>query len=132
MIGLLTLVLPLLPGFLLNFLHDKLSTDASVATNRDNLATQERLARTKAEVDRRNAQRDVLVAEQQHWFTALPRALLGYIVAFYIAKLVIWDKVFGLGATDNLSDDLWEVFKVIIGGYFLDGVATRISRRIGQ
>lgn len=38
----------------------------------------------------------------------------------YINKLLIWDKVLGLGVTDALSSDLTQLFWIIIGGYFLD------------
>lgn len=129
LVPLLSTLVPLLPNFALNALHDHLTTQASVETNKDNLLTQERLARTKAEVDRRNAQRDVLVAEQQHWETRAIRLAFAIPVAAYLGKLILWDKVLGWGTTDDLSDHLWAYADVVVGGYFLDSIAQRFARR---
>lgn len=37
----------------------------------------------------------------------------------YVYKLVIWDKVFGLGATDGLSPELWRTYWIVLGGFFV-------------
>src|SRR5512139_2939504 len=41
------------------------------------------------------------IAELGHWYE--PDKLMGYCVAIYFAKLLIFDKVFGLGTTDPLA-----------------------------
>lgn len=38
----------------------------------------------------------------------------------YINKLVLWDKVLHLGATDALSSDLNQLLWIVVGGYFVD------------
>lgn len=48
---------------------------------------------------------------------------MGYCVAAYVFKLLIWDKVFGLGATDGLckaGDNCWAgwVANTIVVFYF--------------
>lgn len=47
---------------------------------------------------------------------------IGFALPFiiYINKLLVWDKVLGMGTTDALSNDLTQLFWIIIGGYFLD------------
>lgn len=49
---------------------------------------------------------------------------IGFALPFvvYNAKLVIWDKVLSLGATDPLSDNLVIVQSAVIGGYFLHSI----------
>jgi len=37
----------------------------------------------------------------------------------YVYKLVIWDKVLGLGATDPLSAELWRTYWIVLGGFFV-------------
>ena len=37
----------------------------------------------------------------------------------YNAKLLVWDKVLGWGATDGLSPELYNVQMIIVGFYFL-------------
>lgn len=46
----------------------------------------------------------------------------------YFWKLIIWDKVFGLGSTDPLSPMLTEAMWIVIGGFFLVSTA-RIIRK---
>lgn len=41
------------------------------------------------------------VAELGYWYE--PDKLMGYFVAVYFGKLLIWDKVLGLGTTDGLG-----------------------------
>ena len=40
---------------------------------------------------------EVLVAEQGRWYTALPRPLFASAFIIYVWKVVVWDKVLGLG-----------------------------------
>lgn len=47
----------------------------------------------------------------------------------YVNKILIWDKVLGLGVTDKLSPEFWNVFWVVLGGYFID-VTIRGTARI--
>ncbi len=42
----------------------------------------------------------VRIAELGHWYE--PDKLMGYFVALYFGKLLVWDKVLGLGTTDPL------------------------------
>lgn len=46
---------------------------------------------------------------------------IGFALPFvlYNAKLVLWDKVMGWGATDPLSEDLAYIQITVIGSYFL-------------
>lgn len=41
------------------------------------------------------------IAEIGHWYE--PDKLMGYAVALYFGKLLVWDKVFGFGFTDGLG-----------------------------
>lgn len=51
-----------------------------------------------AEIEAQNALR---VAQIGKWYE--PEKIMGYTVAIYFAKLLIWDKVLGWGATDGLT-----------------------------
>ncbi|XUJ34996.1 hypothetical protein ACQ5SK_03840 [Bradyrhizobium japonicum] len=41
------------------------------------------------------------IAELGYWYE--PDKLIGYCVTVYFAKLLVWDKVLGLGTTDALA-----------------------------
>jgi hypothetical protein len=68
-----------------------------------------------------NAVTQYRIAEIGHWYE--PDKLMGYFVAIYLAKLLVWDKVLGLGITDGLckvGDNCWtgSVANTIVMFYF--------------
>jgi hypothetical protein len=54
-----------------------------------------------AQVSETNAIMQYRSAEIGHWYE--PDKLMGYFVALYFGKLLVWDKVLGLGTTDPLA-----------------------------
>lgn len=81
-------------------------------------------------MDRRRAQRDVLIAEQGSWLTRSIRPLWALPFVIYAWKLVVWDKVLGLGSTDPLTGGMDEWATIIIGAYFLAEAGERITAKI--
>lgn len=77
----------------------------------------------RIEAEQRIAQlemrRDVLLAEQKSWVTRWIRPAIAFPFAVYLWKILIWDKVLGLGATDDLTRDQWQLMMIVIGAYFL-------------
>lgn len=94
------------------------------------LAAQNDSERIAAEVTIKNleAQRDSILAAQRDRVERWVR--IGFALPFviYNAKLVLWDKVLGWGATDPLSADLVQLQWIVIGGYFFVSTA-RIIRK---
>jgi hypothetical protein len=74
------------------------------------------------------ARRDVLVAESGSRVNGLVRAGFALPFVIYNAKLMLWDKVFSLGATDALSPELFQIEIAVIGFYFLYDIAARLRR----
>jgi len=76
---------------------------------------------------------ELLVAEQGRWYTALPRPLFAFAFIIYAWKVVVWDKVLGLGTTDALSGDVSQWAMVVLTAYFggrtLEKVARTLTRR---
>src|SRR5664280_676861 len=66
------------------------------------------LAARELEVESRERElaTQVVIAEQGRWYTALPRPLFAFAFIIYVWKVVVWDKVLGLGSTDALSADV--------------------------
>lgn len=81
-------------------------------TDAEKLAAEETIARLEA-------QRSVLIAEQGSWLTAWVRPAIALPFVVYLWKLIVWDKVLGYGATDDLSPQLWQMMTIIITAYFL-------------
>lgn len=63
------------------------------------------------------------------WLPKLVRGLFAAPFIVYLWKLIVWDKVFGIGVTDDLSADLWRIFAIIITFYFLDASIGRFTKR---
>ena len=81
------------------------------------------------EIARLEAQQAVLLAEQGRWLTAWVRPAIALPFVLYLWKLVIYDKILGWGATDDLSPQLWNMMTVIIGAYFLTRPLETVFRR---
>lgn len=75
----------------------------------------------------------VVIAEQGRWYTALPRPLFAAAFIIYVWKVVVWDKVLGLGSTDALSGDVAQWAMIVLTAYFggrsLEKVARIIARK---
>jgi hypothetical protein len=75
----------------------------------------------------------VVVAEQGRWFTALPRPLFAFAFVIYVWKVVVWDRVFGLGTTDALGGDVAQWAMIVLTAYFggrsIEKVAKIVSRK---
>ena len=89
------------------------------------------LAAEEAEI---NAQRDalnaqIIVAEQGRWYTAVVRPLFAMPFLIYNFKVIVWDKVFGWGSTDPLSNQLLQVESITLAGYF-GSIALENSMRV--
>lgn len=79
--------------------HDKLEADKTIATL--------------------NAQQAVLIKEQGSWMTRWIRPAFALPFVVYDFKIVVWDKVLGLGTTDALSPEFWQLQMIVFGAYFL-------------
>ena len=71
----------------------------------------------------------MLLADQGRWLTAWVRPAIALPFVLYLWKLVIYDKILGWGATDDLSPQLWNMMTVIIGAYFLTRPLETVFRR---
>lgn len=78
-----------------------------------------------------NAQ--IVTAEQGRWYTALPRPLFAYAFVVYAWKVVVWDRVLGLGSTAPLSGDVAQWAMIVLTAYFggrsLEKVAGILTRK---
>ena len=84
-----------------------------------------------AEIDARREASKIIIAEQGRWWTAAPRAITCWSFAMFVAKVVVWGKVLGLGSTDPLTGDVaaWAgtVRTVWFGGRSAEKIASTIA-----
>jgi hypothetical protein len=76
---------------------------------------------------------EIVIAEQGRWYTALPRPLFAFAFIIYVWKVVVWDKVLGLGTTEPLSGEVSQWALIVLTAYFggrsLEKVARILARR---
>src|SRR6185369_882251 len=70
----------------------------------------------------------IRIAEIGHW--AEPDKLISYCVVVYFAKLLVWDKVLGLGTTDPLAGFASTTANLVISFYFAKRGFENIARII--
>lgn len=68
------------------------------------------------------------IAEIGHWYE--PDKLMGYFVALYFGKLLVWDKVLGLGVTDPLGGFAATTSNLVVSFYFAKRGFENIARII--
>jgi hypothetical protein len=61
-------------------------------------------------------QTQLRIAQVGKWWE--PEKIMGYAVAVYVCKILIWDKVLGLGSTDPLIGWIEVTANLIVGAYF--------------
>jgi len=74
------------------------------------------------------AQTQYRIAELGYWYE--PDKLMGYCVAAYFAKLLIWDKVLGLGTTDALAGFAAVTANLVVSFYFAKRGFENVARII--
>ena len=83
-----------------------------------------------AEIEARKSADALIMAEQGRWYTAIIRPLLALPVVVCMWKVIVWDKVLGLGTTDALTGDvaLWSgaIVTTYVGGRSLEKIARTI------
>ena len=102
--------------------HLKAATaDATIAAD---LAGKEIAAQTSET----NAIMQYRIAEIGHWYE--PDKLMGYFVAMYFGKLLVWDKVMGLGTTDPLAGFASVTSNLVVSFYFAKRGFENVARII--
>lgn len=75
-----------------------------------------------------NAVMQYRIAEIGHWHE--PDKLMGYCVALYFAKLLVWDKVLGFGSTDALAGFAAITANLVVSFYFAKRGFENVARII--
>ena len=81
-----------------------------------------------AQTSETNAILQCRIAEIGHWYE--PDKLMGYFVAVYFGKLLVWDKVLGLGTTDPLAGFASVTSNLVVSFYFAKRGFENVARII--
>lgn len=113
-------LLSFLSGPLLSKIFDAYKLRLEAKTTTEAKAVELAQAEIMAEIASRQAAKEIIIAEQGRWYTAIIRPLFALPFIIYIWKLVVWDKIVmgGTVATDGLGDNLTSVLTTIVACYF--------------
>src|SRR5215467_4431468 len=106
------LTAPIINGFL-----DAYKAKLAAANAQGAQAVEVARAALLAEIEARKSANAVILAEQGRWYTAVIRPLLAAPVIIYFWKVIVWDKVLGLGATDPITGMIADWTGMIITAY---------------
>ena len=106
----------------------KLSSD----TTADKIAADLVARELHVEQRERELAAQIVAAEQGKWYTALPRPLFAAAFVIYAWKVVVWDKVLGLGTTDPLSGDIGKWATIVLTAYFGGRSLEKAARILGR
>ena len=122
------LTAPIVNGFL-----DAYKARLAAANAQGAQAVEVARAALMAEIEARKSANAVILAEQGRWYTAIIRPLLALPVVIFMWKVIVWDKVLGLGSTDALVGDVatWSgaIVTTYVGGRSLEKIAKTIWRK---
>jgi hypothetical protein len=116
-LAILGLFIKALPGPILGYLERKASSH-----------NQALRIEAEQEIARRAAQRDVLIKEADHWAAWLPRFLIAFSVALYVAAIFAVSTFQLSWVVLQVPDEMEPVVSVVVGGLFLEKI-TRIAKR---
>jgi hypothetical protein len=114
---------PVIKGLISAYQTHLTAVNTSEATAAD-LAGKE----ISAQVSETNAVLQYRIAEIGHWYE--PDKLMGYFVALYFGKLLVWDKVLGLGTTDPLAGFASVTSNLVVSFYFAKRGFENVARII--
>src|SRR5882672_7446729 len=106
-----TAILSFLGGPLISGLLAAYKQRLASINTQDQMALDLLTKEIEADVAARAEATKLLIAEQGHWYTAMIRPLFAAPFVIFAFKVVVWDKVLGLGVTDKLDPNLWTVFQ---------------------
>lgn len=118
----------LLSGPIVNGVIDGYKAKLAAGNDKDRIAADlaaRELDVQRAEIEAQNALR---IAQIGKWYE--PEKLMGYAVAVYVAKLLIYDKVLGLGTTDPLGGWIETTANLIVAFYFGKRTFENVARII--
>jgi hypothetical protein len=93
----------LIGGPVISGLINAYKAKLEAANTQDHIAADLAAKEIEAEIAARKEASAIIIAEQGRWYTAIIRPLLAFLIIIYFWKVIVWDKVLGLGSTDPIT-----------------------------
>jgi hypothetical protein len=122
------MIFSFLGGPLINGLLSAYRERLAATNTQDQMALDLLQKEVDADIAARSEATKLLIAEQGHWYTACIRPLFAAPFIIFELKVIVWDKVLGLGVTDKIDPMMWGVFNTVIISYFGASAVERVTR----
>ncbi len=123
----------LIGGPVINALIGAYKAKLDATNTHDQIAADLAAKEIEPEIEARKQASAIIIAEQGRWYTAIIRPLLAAPVIIYFWKVIVWDKVLGLGTTDPITGMIanWTgmIITAYVGGRSIEKVARIFARR---
>jgi len=121
-------LLSILTSPILTWLKDLYVARLAAANAQDKLAVELAVKEIEAEITARKDANALIIAEQGRWWTAIIRPLAALPVVIYIWKVIVYDKVLGMGTTDPITGEVATWAGVIVTTYFGGRTIEKVAR----
>jgi hypothetical protein len=121
-------LLSVLSAPVFNTIVEAYKAKLAAANTQDKLAVDLAVKEIEAEIAARAQASAIIVAKQGRWWTSMIRPLAALPVVIYIWKVIVYDKVLGLGTTDTITGDVGTWAGVIITTYFVGRTIEKVAR----
>lgn len=122
----------LITGPIIGGVLDGYKAKLAAGTSESTLATQLAVRELEVQQREKELQAQIIVAEQGNWFTRSVRPLWALPFVIFTFKVVVWDKVLGLGVTDPLDPNMWSIFMLMVGAYFGGRSAEKVATTVAS
>lgn len=123
-----TWILQLIGGPIIGGIIDAYKAKLAAGNTRDAKAVELAEAEIHAEIAATAEASKIIQVENGWWFTAMIRPMLALPVVIYFWKVIVYDKVLGLGSTDPLNGMIGEWAGWIMVAYVGGRTVEKISR----
>jgi len=121
-------ILSVLSAPVFNTIVEAYKAKLAATNTQDKLAVDLAVKEIEAEIAARAQASAIIVAAQGRWWTSMIRPLAALPVVIYIWKVIVYDKVLGLGTTDAIAGDVGTWAGVIITTYFGGRTIEKVAR----
>jgi hypothetical protein len=118
----------LIGGPMVNGLISAYKAKLDAANTKDRIAADLAAKEIETEIEARRQATAILIAEQGRWYTAIIRPLLAFPIVIYLWKVIVWDKVLGLGSTDPITGMVADWAGIIVTAYVGGRTIEKVAR----
>jgi len=122
----------LLAGPVLNALTDAYKAKLEAGQSSERIAAELAAKELAVEAKLAELRTQVIISEQGRWYTAAIRPAFALVILIYFAKVIVWDKVLGLGTTDPLTGTVGDWAGIIITAYFGGRTVEKVARIVAR